>query len=63
MILSYSHYSFTEEVRNVPDVGREPMMVAMATCHSLTIIEGELSGDPLDIRMFQSTLWVRILHE
>ena len=34
------------------------MVVAMATCHSLTIIEGELSGDPLDLKMFNSTNWV-----
>lgn len=30
----------------------------MATCHSLTKIEGELSGDPLDLKMFNATGWV-----
>lgn len=30
----------------------------MATCHSLTKIEGELSGDPLDLKMFSATGWV-----
>ena len=30
----------------------------MATCHSLTKIEGELSGDPLDLKMFTATGWV-----
>ncbi|XP_051809518.1 polyamine-transporting ATPase 13A3-like isoform X1 [Acanthochromis polyacanthus] len=35
------------------------MFVAcMATCHSLTKIEGELSGDPLDLKMFSATGWV-----
>lgn len=29
----------------------------MTTCHSLTIINGEVSGDPLDVRMFQATGW------
>ncbi|KAI5754967.1 hypothetical protein M8J77_013022 [Diaphorina citri] len=29
----------------------------MATCHSLTLINGELSGDPLDLKMFESTGW------
>ncbi|XP_032458038.1 probable cation-transporting ATPase 13A3 isoform X2 [Nasonia vitripennis] len=29
----------------------------MLVCHSLTIIEGELSGDPLDAKMFESTGW------
>lgn len=30
----------------------------MATCHSLTKIEGQLSGDPLDLKMFEATGWV-----
>ncbi|XP_010902495.1 probable cation-transporting ATPase 13A3 isoform X2 [Esox lucius] len=30
----------------------------MATCHSLTKIEGELSGDPLDLKMFNATGWI-----
>jgi hypothetical protein len=30
----------------------------MATCHSLTIIDGVLSGDPLDLIMFDATNWV-----
>ena len=29
----------------------------MATCHSLTIINEELSGDPLDLKMFEATGW------
>lgn len=29
----------------------------MATCHSLTRIEGVLSGDPLDLIMFEATGW------
>jgi cation-transporting ATPase 13A3/4/5 len=35
-----------------------PIIAAMATCHSLTLIDGELSGDPLDIKMFEATQWV-----
>uniref|UniRef100_A0A669E9Y5 Polyamine-transporting ATPase 13A3 n=1 Tax=Oreochromis niloticus TaxID=8128 RepID=A0A669E9Y5_ORENI len=30
-------------------------VACMATCHSLTKIEGELSGDPLDLKMFSAT--------
>ncbi|MEQ2167599.1 hypothetical protein GOODEAATRI_005675 [Goodea atripinnis] len=30
----------------------------MATCHSLTKIEGQLSGDPLDLKMFEATGWI-----
>ena len=36
------------------------MMETMATCHSLTIIDGELSGDPLDLIMFEAIGWVGI---
>jgi len=40
----------------------DPIVVAMATCHSLTLIGGELSGDPLDISMFNSIGWVSDLN-
>lgn len=33
------------------------MIQALATCHSLTTINEALSGDPLDIEMFQSIGW------
>ena len=36
-----------------------PLVVAMATCHSLTIIEGKIAGDPLDLKMFEASGWVR----
>lgn len=29
----------------------------MATCHSLRIVDGELIGDPLDVKMFQFIGW------
>lgn len=46
-----------------PDVTLENMVdstfvACMASCHSLTKIEGELSGDPLDLKMFNATGWV-----
>ena len=33
------------------------LVQAMATCHSLTVIAEQLTGDPLDLKMFQSTGW------
>lgn len=33
------------------------LVMGMATCHSLTIIDGVLSGDPLDLKMFEATGW------
>ncbi|KAL5499439.1 hypothetical protein EMCRGX_G010855 [Ephydatia muelleri] len=34
-----------------------PLLRAMATCHSLTLINGQVAGDPLDVKMFTSTGW------
>lgn len=34
------------------------LMSAMVTCHSITSIDGKLSGDPLDLKMFESTEWL-----
>ena len=33
------------------------IIVGMATCHSLTIIDGRITGDPLDVKMFHATGW------
>ncbi|CAL8281134.1 unnamed protein product [Lota lota] len=35
-----------------------PFVVCMASCHSLTTINGVLSGDPLDLKMFATTGWI-----
>lgn len=34
------------------------LMSAMVTCHSITSIDGKLSGDPLDLKMFEATGWL-----
>ncbi|XP_063864679.1 polyamine-transporting ATPase 13A3-like isoform X3 [Scylla paramamosain] len=33
------------------------LLFAMATCHSITVINLEKVGDPLDLKMFESTGW------
>ena len=50
--------SFGPMVTDPAELSPGPLLFAMATCHSLTRINGELSGDPLDIKMFLSTGWV-----
>ena len=35
---------------------------AMACCHSLIKIKKELTGNPLDVKLFESIEWVRFLH-
>ncbi|CAH2099177.1 unnamed protein product [Euphydryas editha] len=34
------------------------LKIGMASCHSLTLLNGELGGDPLDLKMFESTSWL-----
>jgi len=31
---------------------------SIASCHSITYVNGELIGDPLDVKMFESTKWI-----
>jgi cation-transporting P-type ATPase 13A2 len=33
------------------------ILYTMATCHSLRLVDGELIGDPLDLKMFEFTGW------
>ncbi|XP_013403365.2 probable cation-transporting ATPase 13A3 [Lingula anatina] len=49
---------FLHVVQHPTDLPTGPFLAAMATCHSLTMIEGELKGDPLDLKMFESTNWL-----
>ncbi|XP_014665999.1 PREDICTED: probable cation-transporting ATPase 13A3 isoform X2 [Priapulus caudatus] len=48
-----------QSVVTAPDVlPRGPLLASMASCHSLTKIDGELTGDPMDLKMFAATKWV-----
>lgn len=43
------------------DISRLPydhFLFGMVTCHSITVINGSMIGDPLDLKMFESTGWV-----
>lgn len=33
------------------------LLYGMVTCHSITLMNGEMKGDPLDLKMFESTAW------
>ncbi|XP_018404242.1 PREDICTED: probable cation-transporting ATPase 13A3 [Cyphomyrmex costatus] len=35
-----------------------PLFEGMLVCHSLTLVDGEIYGDPLDAKMFESTKWM-----
>ncbi|XP_027791913.3 probable cation-transporting ATPase 13A4 [Marmota flaviventris] len=34
-----------------------PLCAAMASCHSLILLNGTIQGDPLDLKMFEATTW------
>lgn len=55
-----SLHRFAEEVQDIKQLPSDHRLLlnAMTTCHSLTIINGILSGDPLDLIMFNATEWV-----
>uniref|UniRef100_A0A670J3P7 Uncharacterized protein n=1 Tax=Podarcis muralis TaxID=64176 RepID=A0A670J3P7_PODMU len=46
-----------QDVRG-PSLSGSPFLATMAACHSLTTIGGRLSGDPLDLKMFEATGWI-----
>lgn len=35
------------------------LLYALATCHTVSPLQGQLVGDPVDIKMLESTGWVR----
>uniref|UniRef100_A0A8P0TQD6 Cation-transporting ATPase n=1 Tax=Canis lupus familiaris TaxID=9615 RepID=A0A8P0TQD6_CANLF len=41
------------------DLPWSPLCAAMASCHSLILLNGTIQGDPLDLKMFEGTAWVR----
>ncbi|XP_026671693.1 probable cation-transporting ATPase 13A3 isoform X2 [Ceratina calcarata] len=47
-----------KSVKTIPNVSDHPLFEGMLVCHSLTLIDGELCGDPLDVKMFESTGWI-----
>ncbi|KAK4886443.1 hypothetical protein RN001_002714 [Aquatica leii] len=50
--------NFIEPVINLEGIDPKSLLIqAMATCHSITRIDGNLTGDPLDINMFESIKW------
>eukprot|EP00794_Sanderia_malayensis_P015960 gene15960-17566_t len=48
---------FQDVVEDVSDVELCEAVYCMSTCHSLTYIDGQLTGDPLDMKMFETTGW------
>lgn len=58
-VMPCAESKFGEPVNNVGHLGNsyDVLVRGMATCHSLTRIGGSLTGDPLDLNMFEFTKW------
>uniref|UniRef100_A0A8C7EYL0 ATPase 13A3 n=1 Tax=Oncorhynchus kisutch TaxID=8019 RepID=A0A8C7EYL0_ONCKI len=50
-------FHLSEENAYKDTLVKSQFVACMATCHSLTNIDGKLSGDPLDLKMFEATGW------
>lgn len=54
---------FSELYKDVNDIplndvdSNSPLLYALTTCHSLKLVDDQLIGDPLDIKMFENTNW------
>lgn len=47
-----------EDVHDLPlGAGKATFLHALATCHSLKLVDGQVIGDPLDVKMFEFTKW------
>ncbi|XP_025994168.1 probable cation-transporting ATPase 13A3 [Solenopsis invicta] len=49
---------FAEAETDISKLKDHPLFEGMLVCHNLTLIDGELCGDPLDAKMFESTKWI-----
>lgn len=47
-----------DPIKQIDKIDKESLLQAnLAACHSLIVIDGKVTGDPLDLRMFESTGW------
>uniref|UniRef100_A0A3P8NGV9 Cation-transporting P-type ATPase N-terminal domain-containing protein n=1 Tax=Astatotilapia calliptera TaxID=8154 RepID=A0A3P8NGV9_ASTCA len=52
---------FSELVHDPSLLLPKPLLFSLACCHTLTLLEGQPQGDPLELKMVESTGWT--LHE
>ena len=56
-IIPVSKNKFNDFQESVLKDSHDDFTIGMACCHSLTIIDGHVVGDPLDLKMFEATHW------
>lgn len=56
-VVPISSRKFQHPVKEITTLPLNDVLIGMVTCHGITIIDGQLVGDPLDLKMFESTGW------
>lgn len=62
-VVPISGKQFSLPVSNVESLPYNVFVCGLVCCHSLTIIDKQITGDPLDIKMFESTKWAIEEHD
>nr|CAH7713816.1 unnamed protein product [Callosobruchus chinensis] len=58
-IVPVENGKFLEPSRHVETLSPSSSIIqGMASCHSLTLLNEQLAGDPLDVKIFESTRWI-----
>lgn len=56
-VVTVSDKKFQLPVKDIANLPLSETLIGMVTCHGITIIDNQLVGDPLDLKMFESTGW------
>lgn len=56
-VVTVSDKKFQLPVKDITSLSLSEVLIGMVTCHGITIIDNQLVGDPLDLKMFESTGW------
>ncbi|RLU24127.1 hypothetical protein DMN91_004336 [Ooceraea biroi] len=56
-VVCVSDKKFQFPVKDITSLPLSEVLIGMVTCHGITIIDNQLVGDPLDLKMFESTGW------
>lgn len=56
-VVTVSDRKFQLPVKDITSLPLSEVLIGMVTCHGITIIDNQLVGDPLDLKMFESTGW------
>lgn len=56
-VVPASESKFQLPIKDITSLPLNDLLIGMVTCHGITIIDNQPVGDPLDLKMFESTGW------